>query len=163
MRCLINLSMVNGQHWFQLQWVQSISSYNITIKELLPIVLATTVWGSQWKGLTIKLRCDNAAVMAMVNHGSSNDSEAMHLLRCLSFLSAKFQLVLHAFHFSGTVSTLADDLSCNNASHFLSTHMQANRLLTHIPEELLDVLIISKPDCMSPHWTNLWTIILSKV
>ena len=59
----------SGQERFQFQWVEPISSYNITIKELLPIVLAAAVWGSQWKGLTVKVRCDNAAVVAIVNRG----------------------------------------------------------------------------------------------
>ena len=152
-----------GQYCFQLQWVVPINSYNITVKELLPIVLAAAVWGSHWKGLTVKIRCDNAAVVAMINRGTSHEPEAMHLLRCLSFISAKFQLLLYASHLAGAKNTLADDLSRNNASNFLSSHTQANPTPTHIPEELLDVLVIIKPDWMSPHWTKLWTTTLNKV
>lgn len=85
----------SGQDWFRLQWVEPISSHNITVNELLLIVLAAAVWGSQWKGLKVKVRCDNATVAAVVNWDSSHDSEAMHLLRCLSFLSAKVQLYLY--------------------------------------------------------------------
>lgn len=147
----------SGKEWFQLQWVEPIRDYNITVKELLPIVLAAAVWGYQWKGLTVNARCDNAAVVAIVNRGTSHEPEAMHLLRCLSFLSAKFQFYLYSSHVSGVDNSLADDLSRNKASHFLFTHTQANRYPTHIPEELLDILIITKPDWISPHWTKLWT------
>ena len=145
-----------GQDWFHFQWVEPISSYNITVKELLPIVLATAVWGSQWKGLTVKVRCDNAAVVVIVNQGTSHNSEAMHLLRCLSFLSAKFQFYLYTSHLPGTENSLADCLSWNDASQFLSSHIQANQYPTRIPEEILDFVITSKPDWMSPHWTKLW-------
>ena len=146
----------SGQDWFQFQWFEPISSYNIMVKELLPIVLAAAVWGSQWKGLTVKVRCDNAAVVAIVNRGTSHDSEAMHLLRCLSFLSTKFQFYLYTSHLPGTENSLADYLSRNDASQFLSSHIQANRYPTHIPEEILDSVITSKPDWTSPHWTKLW-------
>ena len=34
--------------------------------------------------------CDNSAVVAIINKGDSKEPEAMHLLRCLAFLKAKF-------------------------------------------------------------------------
>ena len=49
--------------WFQLQWPATVSEYHITVKELIPIVLAAAVWGPEWSGLTVEARCDNAAVV----------------------------------------------------------------------------------------------------
>ena len=46
-------------------------------------------------------------------------------------------------------NTLADDLSHTKAAHFLSSHIQTDRYPTPIPEELLNILVISKPD-----WTS---------
>lgn len=40
---------------------------HITIKELVPIVLAVAVWGKEWHGLTVQARCDNSAVVAILN------------------------------------------------------------------------------------------------
>ena len=37
--------------------------------------------------------CDNAAVVAILNKGDCKDPEAMHLVRCLAFLKAKFLLI----------------------------------------------------------------------
>ncbi len=34
-------------------------------------------------------RCDNAAVVAIINKGQSKDKEAMHLARCLAFIQAE--------------------------------------------------------------------------
>ena len=61
------------------------SGIHITVKELLPIVFGVAIWGSRWKGLTVLCRCDNAAVVSIVNSGRSRMDRVMHLMRCLSF------------------------------------------------------------------------------
>ena len=40
---------------------------HITLKELIPIVLASAVWGSEWKGSVGRAGCDNSAVVAILN------------------------------------------------------------------------------------------------
>ena len=70
--------------WFQLMLSDDWSGIHITVKELLPIVLVA-IWGSRWKGLTVLCRCDNAAVVSIVNSGRSRMDQVMHLMRCLSF------------------------------------------------------------------------------
>ena len=97
----------------------------------------------------MNVRCDSAAVITIVNRGTSRESEAMHLLRCLTFLSARFQFYLYTSYLSDVANTLADDLSHNKAVHFLSSHIQTNCFPTPIPEELLDNLVISS--LIGPH------------
>ena len=46
----------------------------------------------------------------------------MHLLRCLSFLSAKFQFYLYTSYLPGIENSLADYLSRNDASVFFLSH-----------------------------------------
>lgn len=148
---------LSGLDWFQLQWAGPISNYHITIKELVPIVLAAAVWGHQWKGKTIRARCDNAAVVSIINSGSSRVLEAMHVMRCLAFIAAKYEFSIFATHIRGVDNTLADALSRNNESLFRSLHPQAKQSPTAIPVSLLDLLIVSKPDWLSQHWTLLWS------
>ena len=38
----------------------------IAAKELLPIIVATTIWGPQWVGASVLCHCDNEAVVAAV-------------------------------------------------------------------------------------------------
>ena len=40
----------HNDKWFQLWWPDAIQETHITVKELVPIVLAAAVWGSSWKG-----------------------------------------------------------------------------------------------------------------
>ena len=149
------------QKWFQLQWASSMQDSNITIKELVPIVLAAAVWGKEWYGLTVQARCDNSAVVAILNWGNSQDPEVMHLIRCLAFIKAKFQICLFASHIQGIKNNLADALSRNNMSYFRIHHPQAETKPTPIPQELLDLTLISKPDWTSAPWTDLWSAIFA--
>ena len=153
----------SASNWFQLQWGGQITSCHITTKELVPIVIAAAVWGPNWKGLTVRAMCDNSAVVAAINSGTSRAQEAMHLLRCLAFICAKFNFSMHANHIPGVDNTLADALSRNNDQLFKSLYPQGNPAPTPIPVELLDLLIVSMPDWTSVHWTQLWSSIFEMV
>ena len=74
--------------WFQLKWPKRWHHYHITVKELLPIVLAIAMWGRDWQGSSIRCRCDNAAVVAVLRSGWCKNKYAMHLLRSLHFFSS---------------------------------------------------------------------------
>ena len=75
--------------WFMLQWPTSWATFHITVKELLPIVLAVAMWGKEWKSRPICCQCDNAAVVAVMKSGWSKNPLVMQLLRSLFFLAAK--------------------------------------------------------------------------
>lgn len=88
-----------GKEWFQLQWESlEIASQTITVKELLPIVIAAVLWGHHWQGETAQTQCDNEAVVAILGSRTSREPEAMHMLRCLAFLEAKYYFQLFAIH-----------------------------------------------------------------
>ena len=146
-----------AQRWFQLEWPRHLEATHITVKELIPIVLGAAVWGREWQGLSVGALCDNAAVVAIINWGNSRDQEVMHLMRCLAFIQAKWHFSLRASHIKGSANDLADALSRNNKEYFLSHHPQASLSPTPLPQELLDLTIVSKPDWMSVHWTGLWS------
>ena len=97
-----------------MKWPVSWSSVHITVKELAPIVLAAAVWGKEWKGKTVRCRCDNAAVVAILRSNSSKHPLVMHLLRCLSFFVAHYQLYLDPVHLPGRCNEAADALSRDN-------------------------------------------------
>lgn len=125
--------------------------------ELILIVIAAAIWGSQWGGTTIQVRCDNAAVVAILNQNSSRDREVMHLLRCLAFIMAKYQFLLVASHIPGWLNLAADALSRNRLDPFRSIRPQTEDSPSAIPASLLDLLLLSKPDWTSWSWTGLWS------
>ena len=96
--------------WFQISWQGFWSQVHLTVKELLPVVVACAVWGRTTQGNSIRIRCDNAAVVAILRSGTSKDKLAMHLMRCLAFFRAEFNLSLEAEHLPGRLNTAADAL-----------------------------------------------------
>jgi hypothetical protein len=83
----------------------------------------------------------------------------MHLCRCLSFITAKFNVNLFASHIRVKDNTLADALSHQKTDYFFANCPQSQPSHTRIPSELLDLLILDKLDWRSPHWIKLWTSI----
>ena len=74
-------------------------------------MVACAVWGKQWQGKTARCLCNNAAVVAILCSDTSKHLLAMHLMRCLSFYSASYQLILAAEHLPCLLNTAADHLS----------------------------------------------------
>ena len=123
------------------------------------MVIAAIVWGSEWKGKSVLIQCDNEAVVSIVNSGSSKNKEAMCLMRCLAFIAASLDLRLRAVHIKGVHNTRADALSRNNAPLFHSLCPQADPEPSVLPEVVLDLLFLQEPDWTSRHWIDKWSSI----
>ena len=155
-------AFTSSGEWFQLQWPESWSSVHIMVKELAPIIVPCTVWGRQWQGSSVHCRCDNAAVVAIVRAGSSKHSLAMHLLRCLSFFVAFFQLFLDIVNLPGRCNEAVDALSRDNLPLFMQLTPDAQEAATLIPDALLDGMIRAVLDWSSPQWMSTLHSILLK-
>ena len=138
-----------GLEWFQLRWSYYLEHSHISVKELTPIVIAAAMWGKKWFGQSVLVQSNNIATVAMVNSGVIYNSEAMHLLRCLAFIVAKFQLSFAAAHIPGEKNTIADAISRNNLSLFYSLCPQACHHQTDVPAALVELLVGLRPD-----WTS---------
>ena len=75
----------------------------------------------------------------------------MHLLRCLSFFVAHYQL--YPVHIPGRCNEAADTLSRYNLPLFLQLVPTADQAPTHIPENILEALVLKTPEWWSPAWT----------
>ena len=145
--------------WFQLKWPESLPNYHITVKELIPVVIATTIRGSKWEQSHVRACSDNSAVVAIINGGYSKDADVMHLMKCLHFLSARRAFRLSAEHIKGSLNEVADALSRDSLSSFQALYPSADREPTSMPPLLLDLLLGSKPDWLSVSWTALFSSI----
>ena len=75
-----------GNAWFQLQSPAATEDSHITTKELLPIIISAAIWGAQWANQCVLCRCDNEAVVCIVNTGTSKDLTVMCLMHCYTLL-----------------------------------------------------------------------------
>ena len=107
-------------HWFQLRWDRRSEGLPIMVKELLPVVLACTVWGQEWACSCVRCLCDNQAVVACLRSRTSRDKHCMHMLRTLAFVEARHMFSLRPQYISTTDNHLADDLSRDKFASFLA-------------------------------------------
>ena len=146
-----------GTHWLQWKWNPTAQQWDISPKELLPILLACVVWGRLWSGKKVKCHCDNMAVVEVLNNGYSRDKLLMHLIRCLFFISEYFKVKVEAVHCRGKDNMQADALSRNNTNRFLQALPGADQEPVDIPQPLLTLLVNEQPDWISPDWTRWFT------
>ena len=138
--------------WFQFCWPPEWEGVHITVKEVLPIVVACAVWGHLWLGCTVRCLCDNAAVVANIKSGTSKDPRVMHLMRCLFFFTASHQIVLLPCHLPGRLNVAADHLSRDALPSFLQLVLQAKARPTPLAEDLMGALVTQQPDWTSASW-----------
>ena len=147
--------------WLQLQWPRpheagslDLEGESITLKELIPIVLACAVWGTDLQNGTVTVHCDNMGTVAIVNSGYSRVPAIMHVLRCLFFIRARFHLTVWAVHIPGVQNTWADDISRDKVHSFLSQVPPESYARSAVPGQLVRLLVDQLPDWTSLAWTQ---------
>ena len=145
-----------GSRWFSLSWESCPcwAEVHISVKELLPIVVSCAIWGRQMAGSHIRCLCDNAAVVVMVNKRTTSLPLAMHLLRCLFFICAKFDITLSARHLAGHKNKAADALSRDDVQSFFKEVTYAQNTPSPVPSDLIDILMNQKPNWLSAEWSR---------
>ena len=142
--------------WFHLQWSDLLHPQNIAAMELLPILLASAMWGLNWHARHVLCQCDNQAVVAVLNKGSAKDLTLAHILRCISFYAAHYGFSYSAVHVLGEHNRAADALSRNNAQMFLSILPQARPMPNPIPPEVVQMAARTDLDWNAPSWKALF-------
>ena len=154
----------SGNKWFNMSWVtcRAMEKSHISVKELLPIVISLAVWADSMQGKHIRCRCDNAAVVAMINKKSSKHLPAMHLLRCLFFICARSGITVSAEHLPGWRNKAADALSRNNPKLFFEEVAVTGMSLQPTPMKpaLLAVLVDRNPNWLSADWSRSFVAII---
>jgi hypothetical protein len=152
----------NCVHWIQLSWPPHWQATNIASKELLPVVVSAAIWGPCWRGQRILYRLDNQAAVGALNSHSARDDGLSHLLRCLFFIEAKFDLEHEAVYLPGSMNVAADAISRNNTSTFLSLFPQADKAPAHLPPTLVELLMDQSIMWTSQRWRDLFSVSFSE-
>lgn len=142
--------------WFQVEWREwpGFQDATISSKELLPLVIAAAIWGPEWRSSVVLCHCDNQAVVSVVRGGYCKDPPMAHMLRCLFFIEAYFDLTLSAAHIPGVENRAADGISRNNLDEFFSLNPQAQPQPMAVPPGLVSQLVLPKED--KPWTSNDW-------
>jgi len=102
---------VYGKKWFQISWDSPYLSSEITLLELHAIVVALHLWGSSLANNNILFRCDNLAVVHILNNMTSRDPTIMKLVRKFVLFCLSFNICFHLEHISSVNNVICDKLS----------------------------------------------------
>ena len=105
-------------------------------KEMAPIILSCGVWGPHLSKSLVKFKCNNTSVVAAICKGSARDDTSMHLLKCLWFFVAHYDIDITIVHVAGVTNCTADHLSRHHMSLFFSLNPQADTAPTTLPRIL---------------------------
>ena len=136
--------------WFSVHWPQHWMEVNIATEELVPLVVAAALWGTQWEDSHVLFHVDNTTVVASVQRLNARDHSLGQFLRCLHFLAARFDFTFTSTHTPGIQNAAADALSWGDFSLFRSLFPQVPRV--SIPQHVLNTIIQERPDWSYPHW-----------
>jgi len=93
--------------------------------------------------------CDIEGLVAAINKGSSKEEIVMHLIRCLWFFTAVFDIYITVTHIAGIANNAADMLTRNQANKFLTAFPHISTSPTPLPQSLFRLVSPSKLD-----WTS---------
>ena len=104
------------------------------------------------------MQCDNFSVVVAIRKGAAKDTTVMHLLRCLWFFVAHYDILLIPEHISGVSNMMADHVSrCQMHRIFLLNHL-ASSTLSALHRAIPDVMNPQGVDWTSPHFHELFYI-----
>ena len=93
--------------------VRQIPGFELTIVhlEMLNVVIALRLWGSQWRHMRIHIFCDNYSVVQVIRSGKTKDPFLALCIRNLWLLTAHNDIEIEINHIPGVKNSIADTLS----------------------------------------------------
>ena len=149
---------VLGSQWCQWQWPPEWSSVGIMAKELIPIIFTCVAWGTQLSKHHINFQCDNASLVAAISKGSSKDQFVMHLLRCLWFFVAYYDIYITATHLSGANNVTADHLSRGKQLQAFQSTPNLSQQPTTLPPSVFQLISPQGLDWTSTQFLQLFQV-----
>ncbi|XP_062588297.1 uncharacterized protein LOC134249973 [Saccostrea cucullata] len=124
-------------HWAYMVWPQKWRHSNIfkqvTFLELVPIVMAFTIWGEKFQGKKVILHTDNKALVSILNSKTSKSKQIMQLLRPLVLQGLLHNILFRGEHIDGVKNVKADSLSRQQWSRFKESFPDADKQQTEVP------------------------------
>lgn len=120
--------------WHARGWME-----DITILEFFPLLVSLYLWGDHIRNKKITFRCDNQAVVHIINTMSSKSEGVMVLLRAFTLKCLKLNVLVKAIHISGSKNGLTDALSRLQIEKFRRLAPQADPDPGVIPSHLWDI------------------------
>ena len=125
-----------GSQWIQSKYPTSWQSYHITVLEFYPIYVLIAIFGPLLRNSSILFKCENSAVVEIINKQTSKNPTVMMILRPLILLLVEYNVHLRASHIPGLTNILPDKISRFQITTQLLQDYKMNPQPTPIPTHL---------------------------
>ena len=109
--CLTGMGGVCGNYVYHLKIRKGYCNLNIVHLEMLSILVALRIFGPQWTKQKLLMKCDNYAVVKVLNSGRTHDQFLGACARNTWFHSALLDIDIKYVHVLGSLNQTADLLS----------------------------------------------------
>jgi hypothetical protein len=139
--CLSGLGGTSRTHFFHLQVPHKLRGLSINVLEAYTVMVALKLWASQFKGLRISIRCDNATTVFAINNLRTRCPTLQQIVREIMFTCATGQFEVRAVHIPGLQNRIPDWLSrwhldAQYQRKFLAFNSQAGLQLSQVHPDL---------------------------
>jgi hypothetical protein len=114
---------------------------NLSLLELIPIVMALYIWVEEFAQKKILFHADNAALVSIINKRSSKDKLIMKFIRPLVLQTIRHNVQIKAMHIEGAKNNIADSLSRFQMNRFRRLAPSADLYPVPIPQEFLTIIL----------------------
>lgn len=139
----LGCGIVFGNSWaaapWPNEWHQQNITADITVLELFPLLVSLYIWGDKLRNKRILFRCDNIAVVHIINSMTAKSVMVMVLLRAFTLKCLALNVLVKAAHISGVNNQLTDALSRSNFQRFHELAPEADREPQQIPHHLWSI------------------------
>lgn len=125
-------------------WLGSQILGNLSLLELIPIVLALFIWAPEFANQKVTFpkgfRDDNQALVFIINKRTSKDKQIMKLIRHLVFLTMYNNIQFKALQILGCKNEIADALSRLQMVRFRTLAPLSDQHPKQIPADFMDLI-----------------------
>ena len=137
-----------GTHWTFLPWPRHWANSEIlrdmTFLELVPIVIALSLWYTLLSKKKLVIHTDNQALVSVINCQTSKSCRTMSLLRPMILILMKHDIIVRAIYIETKMNNVADSISRMQWSRFRMAAPHADQEPTPIPNEFQRLLYSAK-------------------
>lgn len=114
---------------------------NMSLLELIPIVVALYIWVEEFPQKKILFHTDNDALVSITNKRSSKDKLIMKFIRPLVLLTMLYNVQIKAMHIERAKNNIADSLSRFQMNRFRRLAPSADLYPAAIPQEFFTIIL----------------------
>lgn len=135
----------NYGSWAQCRWPNSKRfrdlMSNMSLLELIPIVMAMFLWVAQFANKKILFHTDNLALVSIINKRTSKEKVIMKLIRPFVLLTMLHNVQFKAIHIEGIKNEIADSLSRFQMARFRRLAPSADNNPVPVPREFWTIIL----------------------